>query len=568
MVLRIVRAFGWMRWRVLLNSLGRTGARDTLERLSLAVDQLGPIVAALLLVPSLLAMSALSGFAGYSATNAPEGAIAFQVLRFLALGVSVLAVIGPIVVPVMERPNAVRLMLLPIPRATLYAAQGSSALADPWTLVFLPAVFFLPMGLAVGGALLAGGVAFLAGLIFLLVIVGLSTVTSCAVQLVVRDRRRGELVALAFVLLIPLMAMLSNLLTQSVSHRQRHAPAMTVQRSAGAVLAGRVAQEAFSWLPSERYVGATRAGAEGRASASVGSLGALAVTALLLHGCGMLAFRRLLAFPGSVGRPRSGRGRTAFLRRIPGISPGAGAVALAQLRLVLRTPRGRSTLLSPILILAVLIMVALRRGAAPFSIVPQSGAGLAAFGAAFSLVATLPFAMNQFASDGAGLTLQLLSPLSDDEILNGKAVAMGALTIILGLLCILAALLAFPGGPAGVWVSVLVGLVSMYLLVATAAAVLSTLFPRVVDLNSIGRGSNAHGVATLLGLAAVVLSALPPIGLAVLARAWLKRDDLLPVILLAWCAAALATNRLIHPLVRRLFARRRENLGMVAGRAG
>ena len=55
-----------MRWRVLLNSLERTGARDTLERLSLAVEQLGPIIAAVLLVPSLLAMSALSGFAGYA----------------------------------------------------------------------------------------------------------------------------------------------------------------------------------------------------------------------------------------------------------------------------------------------------------------------------------------------------------------------------------------------------------------------------------------------------------------------------------------------------------------------
>lgn len=60
-MIRILRAFAWMRWRVLLNSLERTGARDTLERLSLAVDQLGPIIAALLLVPSLIGMSLLSG---------------------------------------------------------------------------------------------------------------------------------------------------------------------------------------------------------------------------------------------------------------------------------------------------------------------------------------------------------------------------------------------------------------------------------------------------------------------------------------------------------------------------
>ena len=44
-MLRTLRAFAWMRWRVLVNSLERTGARDRLERFSLAVDQLGPIIA-------------------------------------------------------------------------------------------------------------------------------------------------------------------------------------------------------------------------------------------------------------------------------------------------------------------------------------------------------------------------------------------------------------------------------------------------------------------------------------------------------------------------------------------
>ena len=45
-MLRILRAFAWMRWRVLINSLERNSSRDTLERLSLA--------AALLPAPRLL----------------------------------------------------------------------------------------------------------------------------------------------------------------------------------------------------------------------------------------------------------------------------------------------------------------------------------------------------------------------------------------------------------------------------------------------------------------------------------------------------------------------------------
>src|SRR5215212_448435 len=119
-----------MRWRVFLNSLERTSARDTLERLSLAVDQLGPIIAGLLLVPSLIGMSLLSGYAGYALATTPSGALTFQILRFLAAAATGLSIIGPILLPGRDRTNPVRLLLLPIPRATLYLAQAASALAE------------------------------------------------------------------------------------------------------------------------------------------------------------------------------------------------------------------------------------------------------------------------------------------------------------------------------------------------------------------------------------------------------------------------------------------------------
>jgi hypothetical protein len=562
---RILRAFGWMRWRVLLNSLERTGARDTLERLSLAIDQLGPIIAALLLVPSLLAMSALSGFAGYSLARTPQDSLPFEILRYLTLAVVGFAVIGPIVLPVMERPNTIRLLLLPIPRAILYVSQASTALADPWTLVFLPVIVFLPLGLAAGGAVQGAGLALLAGLLFLVVLVGLSTFTSCAVQLVVRDRRRGELAALALVLLIPLTAMLTNLVGRNVSRPNRPAPGTPRERSPAIAVADRAARRAFVAMPSERYVRATRAGAERRPAESVGPLLALAATATLLHGLAVLAFHRLLAFPGAVVRRRSGGRRTARPLRLPGMPLAASAVAIAQLRLALRTPRGRSTLLSPLLVFMVLTALGLSRGTVPFSISAHSGIGLAALGATFSILATLPFAMNQFAIDGAGLTLQLLSPVSDDDLLNGKAVANGLLAGAPALLCIVAALCLFPGGPAGLWISVPFAVASIYLLVAPAAAALSSVFPRAVDLNSIGSGSNAHGIAGLLGIGSVLIAAVPPAGLALLADAWLEQPELTPVVLLAWCAATFGINRLLARPLRALLASRRENLALVAG---
>src|SRR5580765_206679 len=175
---RILRAFAWMRWRALINALERTGGRDTLERFSIAIDKIGPIVAAVLLVPSMIGVSALSAVGGYILAAEPGYLpVAGVILRAFALALTGLAIVGPILLPVMERTNPVRLMLLPIPRATLYIAQVSGALADPWTVLALPLVIFLPVGFAAGQAYAAAAATIVAGLLFLCVIVGLSTLT-------------------------------------------------------------------------------------------------------------------------------------------------------------------------------------------------------------------------------------------------------------------------------------------------------------------------------------------------------------------------------------------------------
>ena len=37
-MLTTMRAFAWLRWRMFINSLERTGSRDMLERFSLAIE--------------------------------------------------------------------------------------------------------------------------------------------------------------------------------------------------------------------------------------------------------------------------------------------------------------------------------------------------------------------------------------------------------------------------------------------------------------------------------------------------------------------------------------------------
>ena len=60
-MLRILRAFAWMRWRMFINSLEKTGARDKIERFSIAIEKLGPIMAAVLVIPSVLVLAAAHG---------------------------------------------------------------------------------------------------------------------------------------------------------------------------------------------------------------------------------------------------------------------------------------------------------------------------------------------------------------------------------------------------------------------------------------------------------------------------------------------------------------------------
>src|SRR6476660_2278229 len=115
-MLRILRAFVWLRWRMLLNSLEHTGARDRLERFSLAIERLGPIMAAVFLIPSLLALAIISTAAGYSLGRGEQHSLLFEAIRYLLLFIPIVSIVGPLFLPAADRTNPVRLLLLPIPR--------------------------------------------------------------------------------------------------------------------------------------------------------------------------------------------------------------------------------------------------------------------------------------------------------------------------------------------------------------------------------------------------------------------------------------------------------------------
>jgi hypothetical protein len=540
-----------------MNSLDRAGGRDAMERFSLALEQIGPIIALLLLVPSVVGLAVGGGYAGY--WLATGGAVmTFEALALLLLACSAFAVIGPMLLPSMEPTSMVRLLLLPISRRTLYLAHTAGAFSEPWVIVALPVVVAIPLGLAIGGALTAAVVALAAGLLFAVCLVGISTLSALVLHLIVRDRRRGEFVMLVFIVLVPALAMLPGLFlnNEDGGHRGRTPIPTWVTTSARA---------AYRIMPSQQFAVATRESAAENVPSAVRPLLLLTITVGVIHGAGLLVFGRLLDSPSSASRRRRSTAAQATSLRIPFLSRGSAAVAAAQIRLATRTPRGRSSLLSPFVVFLIFAVIITRRGEMEMGFMTlNNGLSLAAFGAAVCQLAVLPFAMNQFATDRAGLTLAFLSPLETKEILAGKAVGNGLLAAVPAAIIVVLSFAVFGGGPLAVWLALPLAFVATYLLLAPGAAALSAIFPRAVNLNSVGQGSNPHAAANLLGFFTTLAASAPAMLIVFITVSVLQRAALAPALMALWCAIAFVVSRLLFRAVEIVVEKRRENLGMVA----
>lgn len=556
---RIFRAFLWLRWRVFVNSLERTGARDTLERFSLATEKLGPIIALVLLIPSSIALAAIGLVAGYG-TASGSWPIPLELVRYFLLASTAFTLIGPIILPLRDAGNVVRFLLLPIPRAALYTAHATGAIADPWVLLTVPPLLMIPTGLAAGGRVAGAAIALVAGALFLLVVIGLTTVISAAIHLLLRDRRRSDLVMLLLVVVLPTLGLIPSMMqAKRVSQAASGRPAAASRRAEPSAVAI-AARRAFGALPSELYTAAAKT-PPGHAADALAPLAGLGALAVAIQALGLAAFSRTLDMPVSLGARRAGAFGRLWARRLPGLTPGASAVALAHVRLALRTPRGRSMVIAPLLMLIVFGMLVRRTGEMVFPGVDLgSGLGLATFTTFVSVMAILPFAMNQFAIDKAGFTREMLLPLSVGELLAGKAVGNAVVAFIPALCCFVLSALLFPGGHPALWIALLLALAAIYVLVAPVAAALSAMFPRAVDLSSIGNGSNAHQAAGLLGMLAFVAAAVPCVLLSLLATRYFERPELAPVFLIVWLAVVSAVSRLLFVPVRRLVASRCETL--------
>lgn len=524
-----------------------------MQRTSLALDRLAPVLVIAILIPSAVALAAYGVFAGYQLVRAPGQPAWFELIRLMLFAGVLAAIIGPALMPTGDRTNPVRLLLLPIPARTLYVSHVAGALSDPWVFLQLPLLAGVTVGLLAAGAPRAAAVAAVGGAFFALLVIGLAATATTLIHLALRDRRRGEIIALILIVVLPMIGFLP-----SIMRGERR----TAERPPDWVVA--TGARVLSVAPSELYVTSVRAAARGNMRPMLPRVAAAAVIALSVHAAGLALFRRVMWSSGSGGPRRASSMQRVWTRIIPFVSPGTSAVALALVRLAARTPRGRATLLTPVALTVLFMFVTWRRGAVeigPFT--ASHGLGFAASMSFLALIATLPISMNQFAVDRAGLTMTLLSPLSTRQILAGKALGTGLMVIPPALLCIVLTAMAFPGGSVALWLALIPILCGTYILAAPIALLLSTLFPRVVNMNSVGSSSNAHAVAGFAGLFVFAGAALPPAALAFVAVAVLDQPALALVFALVWCPVAFVIAQLLIRPVEKVFERRRENLAML-----
>jgi hypothetical protein len=219
-------------------------------------------------------------------------------------------------------------------------------------------------------------------------------------------------------------------------------------------------------------------------------------------------------------------------------------------------------MVTPLLMPLLLGAIAARRGGMAIpGLADDRGLPLAAIGLFTSILALLPITMNQFAIDRAGFTRYMLAPISVRELLAGKAVGNGLIAAIPTAICFVIAAVVFHSTHPLLWLALVFAGVATFALLSPAAAALSAIFPKTVDLNSIGSSSNAHQAAGLLGMISFAASAAPALLLALFALAWLKRPELAALFLFVWAVIAVGISQLLFIPVRRLVASRCETLG-------
>ena len=563
-MLRILRAFLWMRWRTSRNAF-KTKRSDSLEKIARALATLAPIFMLLLLVPSMIGGSAFAGFVGYQLANAEGGSNWFKAInvgRVLLAILSLTLLIAPMVRSGRGTGSEMtRLMLLPIKRWQLHFGEVIGGLGDPWLAVVIPALLALGVGIAVGGKVAAGVLTVIAGMLFIATMVLAMSLGSFAIALIFRQRQRAEWFTIGLITVLAtggvLLAMLdSERLGEKVGERAKDR-SIRIEMPA-----------AVGALPSELWGGIVRGSLDSDSSTSATHALGMFLWVGLLYGASRWTHTRLLETPETGGSRKEGSGNLDAGRALPGVSPTVAAVAWAHTRETLRSVRGKTGVYLNVVVVGLLYAIVLKPqvdlSKLPDNVSPGMGVILA--GTMFTLLSLQPIMANAFAADGAGLTLQFLSPLSPQQIVRGKFIAGAILTMISAVLCTVAGIALAPFGSPLLWLCALLLAVAGFLIYTPIAVLLGALLPKHTDLSKMGKDGNAQPIASIIATFATPISFVPSALVAIVAifgeqPSWVI---LLLSLGLLMLSAGFALLMLRGPIPN-VVERRKENLLLVAG---
>lgn len=569
-MMRLLRAFAWFRWRILANSV-RADRRDTIEQLSRVAALVMPGLLAATSVGSVVLAIAGGWLAGWrSIVDFPSSVWILTVIRVLLLAVTGLMALAPVIVGVHGGlGRQTRLMLLPVPRAWLHLVEVVTTLLDPWAIFVLPGLLSYALGLAVAALVqpepwvrhwaLDGIIALAAGILVVGILASLAALMTFLVGWIVRDRRRGELFVIVFIIALGCAAVLPAFLSRNLGRDFAHG-----RRKPAASAMAWTPSDWPAWttaLPSELYAEAVVFGYDVPEAQKIWPLAMLAIE-------GGVLFALSAFVHGSIGqavegtRARRHRTMTGVVAvRLPGMWPGTSAVALAQVRTAMRSVRGRLVVFLPGPLVAMIAALFGSLNSTPGFEGIGDARGYLAFGGGllFGLYAAQAFTMNQFASDRAGLTLEFLAPIRDVDLVRGKAVGCAVLIGAGGVLSFACAWLMAPGGSPWLWMATLAGGAATFLITSPLTALVSIVFPIAADLSKTGTAGNPHALAMAAGSIAIAgcavpvviaLSVLPPVTACVTLTIWALASFAVCLPGLGWAAKA------IRP--------RRENLALVA----
>ena len=569
---RSLRALTWLRWRLLRNSITGARRRDSLEQVSRALALVIPLLIVAMSLGTFIAISAV-GFVGgrMMATGILEMASGLLVLRLL-VGLMLFAIVSLAVVSPAQSTLSryTRLLLLPIPRRVLHVVEVAASLGDPWVAVVGAGLTAFAAGVLAGGRPLAAMGALVAGGLTVAVVVCAASLAGFLVAWLMRDRRRGELFTLVFVMAFSLLSIVPAFLTSAIDE-----PSPDRTRS-GSGLARQIHQinvDEFDrhlpawthYLPSEVYGRAIGDVLAGRRAEMFGGLAVLAGEALVLFLASARVHRQML---GSLEGDQSRRRTTEIKlgpKPLPGLSPGASAVALALIQGSLRTVRGRLTILLPGPMLALLVAVFKRLPQETWT-VDAASRGYLLFGGSilFTFYAMHAISMNLFGSDRSGLTMQLLSPVTDRELAWGKIVGFGAVLSAGMLVCLAASVAVAHAGALPYWIAVVLGAAATFFLISPIAIWFSAIFPVASDLSKTGAGGNPHPFPMVAGTLCTLLFVVPTIVALAMAEFYFQSAIVAPLLAGLWMIIAAAIGIPLVNVASRSIGARRENLALVA----